>query len=283
MQQFVEHIKMVKLEPGEVMVSYDVKAHFTSVSIDPTIIIVHCKLQQDPLHSQRNLMSIPQIVTLLRFCLKMQTSSSRVSIMNRSMVQQWVPPLAPSSQTCLLKSSKLRLSVLPPHHHLWLMYVDDTFYTTGKTKSATSPAYQFTGPTYSVHHRGPQWTWCLTSLDTLISPGPDNTLTTTAYRKLTHTDKNLHWDSNLLISAKNSVFNTMVSRAREVCSNQLTLQQENGHIRKALLACNFPPRPLTYYKSNLTTGTTWRVYGHSTPVNTTTPTALVPATKVFPW
>ena len=42
----------------------------------------------------------------------------------------------------------------------------------------------------------------LTYFDTLISPGPNNTLTTTVYRKLTHIDKYLHWDSSHSILAK---------------------------------------------------------------------------------
>ena len=90
--QFVEYIRKVKLEPGEVMTSYDVKALFTSVPVDPSIAIVQCILQQEPLLSQRTSMSIPQIFTLLEFCLKTHTSSSRECIMNRSMVQSWVPP-----------------------------------------------------------------------------------------------------------------------------------------------------------------------------------------------
>ena len=47
-QHFVQHIKEVKLEPGEVMTSYDIKALFTSVPLDPSINIVK-KVQQDPL------------------------------------------------------------------------------------------------------------------------------------------------------------------------------------------------------------------------------------------
>ena len=52
------------------MASYDVKALFTSVPIDPSIFIVICKLQQNPLLYQSTFMSIPQIVTLLEICLK---------------------------------------------------------------------------------------------------------------------------------------------------------------------------------------------------------------------
>ena len=43
-QHFTQHIKEVKLEPGEVVTSYDVKALFTSVAMDPSINIVKQKL-----------------------------------------------------------------------------------------------------------------------------------------------------------------------------------------------------------------------------------------------
>ena len=51
------------------MISYDVKALFTSVPVDPSINIVKQKLQQGPLLSQRTNKFIPQIITLLEFCL----------------------------------------------------------------------------------------------------------------------------------------------------------------------------------------------------------------------
>ena len=58
------------MEPGEVIYSYDIKALFTSVQVDPAIYIVKQRLTQDPSLPQRTKMSIPQIVTLLEFCLK---------------------------------------------------------------------------------------------------------------------------------------------------------------------------------------------------------------------
>ena len=52
-----------------------------------------------------------------------------------------------------------------------------------------------------------------------------------------------------------SIFNTLAFRGRVVYSNQQTLQQENAHIRKVLLACNFSPQALKALQ-NLTTDTT---------------------------
>ena len=78
--------------------------------------------------------------------------------------------------------------------------------------------------------------WCyLLSL----SPGPNNTLVTTVYRKPTHTDQYLYLDSNHFITAKR-VFNTLAFRAKVVCTRQHSLHKEMEHIRKALQACNFP-------------------------------------------
>ena len=43
-QHFVEHIKQLRLESEEVITSYDVKALFTSVPVDPSIQTVQQKL-----------------------------------------------------------------------------------------------------------------------------------------------------------------------------------------------------------------------------------------------
>ena len=57
-QHFVDQVKKVKLEPGEVMASNDVKTLFTSIPMDLSTTIVKCKLQQDPLLSQRKIIDL---------------------------------------------------------------------------------------------------------------------------------------------------------------------------------------------------------------------------------
>ena len=77
-------------------------------------------------------------------------------------------------------------------------------------------------------------------LDTLVSPGPNNTLVTTIYRKPTCSDQYLHWESNHFITVKDSVFSTLASRAKVVFTSQQGLHKEMGHSRRTLQACNFP-------------------------------------------
>ena len=68
-QHFIQQLQGKRLEAGEVITSFDVKALFTSVPIQPSIQIVKQRLQQDSTLPQRTFMSIPQIITLLEFCL----------------------------------------------------------------------------------------------------------------------------------------------------------------------------------------------------------------------
>ena len=122
----MQQIQQVILEQGEVFTSYDVKALFTSVPVDPSITIVKHRLTQGPTLPQRTQMSIPQIVTLLEFCLKNTYFLSKASTMNRSMVQPSVPPSALSLPTCLLRSLKSKPLALTPTPSLCLRFADGT-------------------------------------------------------------------------------------------------------------------------------------------------------------
>ena len=77
--------------------------------------------------------------------------------------------------------------------------------------------------------------------DALISLDPYNTLVPLVYRKPTHMDQNLHWDSNHFLLAKYSVYKTMAQGAMVVCTSGPTLQQENEHIGQALSKYTFTP------------------------------------------
>ena len=68
-QHFIQQLQGKKLESGEVITSFDVEALFTSVPVQPAIQIVKQRLQQDNTLPQRTSMSIPQITSLLEFCL----------------------------------------------------------------------------------------------------------------------------------------------------------------------------------------------------------------------
>ena len=110
-------------------------------------------------------------------------------------------------------------------------------------------------------------------LDTLVTIEPDNTFSTTVYRKPTHTDQYLHWDSNHHITAKQSVYNTLAHRAKMISSTQDKMDRELLHIRTAQ-HCQFPEWALnqgqykfTHHNQPNTTTTTNNNNNNNSPAN----------------
>ena len=76
-------------------------------------------------------------------------------------------------------------------------------------------------------------------LDTLVTPQADGSLLTTVYRKATHTNQYLQWDSYHAISAKYTVISTLFHRAKEVSSTKQHLEEEHEHLQKVLTTCPY--------------------------------------------
>ena len=92
-------------------------------------------------------------------------------------------------------------------------------------------------------------------LDTIVKPEADGTLSITVYRKPTHTDQYLQWDSHHHLSAKFSVIHYLSHRATTVCSKPELLQQEKDHLRKALTKCKYPKWALDKVEKRLNRST----------------------------
>ena len=69
-KEFLHQPKDEKLGPDDIIMSYDVKALFTSVPIQPSIDIITKLLEKDPSLKQRTSMNTRHITSLLEFCLR---------------------------------------------------------------------------------------------------------------------------------------------------------------------------------------------------------------------
>ena len=69
-QDFLEHLKGIKLASDEVMMSYDVKVLFTSVPIKPALDVIEKLLKEDTSLQSRTSMSTQHIMDLLEFCMR---------------------------------------------------------------------------------------------------------------------------------------------------------------------------------------------------------------------
>ena len=69
-RDFIQQIQNIKLQEDQCIMSYDVKALFTSVPIQPAIDVIKKMLEEDGELQKRTNMSVQQIISLLEFCLR---------------------------------------------------------------------------------------------------------------------------------------------------------------------------------------------------------------------
>ena len=132
----------------------------------------------------------------------------------------------------------------PPR--IWKRYVDDIFVVIDAAKkegflehiNSIDPHIQFTTEDAKTDGSIP-------FLHTIVMLQPDNSLLTSVYRKPTHTDLYLDWNSHHHLSVKFSVINTLQHRAKTVCSNHHLLKEEEDHLNRALKRCKYPEWALT--------------------------------------
>ena len=150
-------------------------------------------------------------MSLLSFCLKSTSFTSQGKYFVQVNSAAMASPLSPVIANLFVEDFETRaLSSWPNPLGFWLRFVNDTFviHEAEHTQQflthliSLDPKIQFI--TESPHQHG-----CLPFLDTLISQGPDCTLITMVYRKPTHTDQYLHWDSHHSITNKYSIYNTL--------------------------------------------------------------------------
>ena len=68
-QNFIQQIKDIKLQEDQCMISFDVKAVFTSVPIKPAINTIKKLLEEDPELHKRTYLPVRNITRLLEYCL----------------------------------------------------------------------------------------------------------------------------------------------------------------------------------------------------------------------
>ena len=161
-----------------------------------------------------------------------------------------------------------------PPPKFWCRFVDDTFVIHKEVNkkdflqhiNSVDPAIKFTVEDNKEDGSIPL-------LDTIVKPEDDGGLSITVYRKPTHTDQYLQWDSHHNLSAKFSVINTLSHRAKSVCSNPELLKQEKEHLRKALTQCKYPKWALYKVEKRLYRSSSEAIDGANNQGTTGTPAA----------
>ena len=149
---------------------------------------------------------------------------------------------------------KEALDTTPHAPSLWKRYVDDTFVIQEEQHkeeffqhvNSIDPNIKFTAETTKAGGSMP-------FLDTLVTPQSGGSLATTVYRKPTHTNQCLQWDSHHAITNKYSIISSLLHRVKHICSNQQLLEEEQSHIQRALSMCKYPDWAMNRTKLKMST------------------------------
>ena len=257
---FVSMIKDLKVEEDETLVSYDVKALYPSVPQEEALQLVKELLMNDNKLHEKTPMKAKSVMKLLTICVE-----NTYFMFNKKLYIQ-VNGLAIGASTSgfladifmyKLEKRAIATFICPPS--IWKRYVDDTF-----AKLKKIHVLQFMEHLNSQHERI-EFTSeelierKLAMLDTELNVKEDGHLKIKIYRKPTHTDQYLMFDSNHHISQKLGIISTMKHRINTLITEDDDKKVEEERMKASMRECGYPERALNRdKKQQYTTGRTKR-------------------------
>ena len=196
-------------------------------------------------------MRVENIICLLEFCLKDTYFMFQGKYFEQLEGAAMGSPISPIVANLYMENFEVEAMRSAPHPpHLWKRYVDDTF-----TIIESSYKSEFLKHINSIDGHI-QFTCedqrddgAMPFLDILITPEKDGSLSTSVYKKPTHTDLYLQWDSHHTLTSKYSVIGTLQHRAQTICSNPQLLQKKKIISTVHLENVNTPIGPSTRSES----------------------------------
>ena len=240
-KSFSTFICQQKIEPDEIMVSFDVTSLYTTIPIDQALLIIRDLLEHDQKLADRTLLSPKQNLDLLDILLR-----TTYFKFNGDFYQQTDgaamggPTSAIVSEIYMqsLETTAITTADHPPK--IWEHHVDDVFSIVHKAYlqellehiNNLHPQTQFTKEEESNSS--------LPFLDTLVQRNHDKSISVKIYRKPTHTNQYLKYTSHNPTSAKQSVITALFDRADNVVSNEKDKIEEKHLISAALQQNGYP-------------------------------------------
>ena len=238
---FASVISSEKIQDHEIMVSFDVESLFTNVPIEGALQAALRKLESDPTLADRTTLIPAQIANLLDFVLRSTYFQYNGSIYEQLEGVAMGSPVSTVIANLYMETfEEQAIESAPSKPKIWKRYVDDTFTILDRDRvdsflqhlNSQQPTIRFTMETENDNK--------IAFLDASVSREPDGSLTTSVYRKPTHTDQYLAYDSHHPQSVKHSIVKCLYDRAKRLVTKPSVISAEKKHLSSVLVSNGYP-------------------------------------------
>ena len=205
--------------------------------------MAHSRLTADDTLCSRTNLSVDDIIRLLKFCLSATYMSFRGQFFQQLHGTAMGSPVSVSVANLVMEDVEERaLASYDVELPFWKRYVDDVCTVIPRNRvqhflqhlNNTEPSIQFTA---EIENNS-----CLPFLDLKIQRSQDGSLSTSVFRKPTHTDQYLNFASHHPLSHKRAVVNTLCTRAATHSSCNQSKVQELNRVSSTLRKNGYPMR-----------------------------------------
>ena len=238
---FVSTISSETIRDNEIMVSFDVESLFTNVPIDAAVQAALQRLENDPSLADRTTLTPAQIADLLTFVMRSTYFQYNGSIYEQKDGAAMGSPVSAVIANLYMESFEEQAITTSSYKPtIWKRYVDDTFTILDRGNvddflqhlNNQQPSIRFTMETENNNK--------LAFLDSAVSREPDGRLTTSVYRKPTHTDQYLAYDSHHPQSVKRGIVKCLYERAKRLVTKPSVISEEKKHLSSVLVSNGYP-------------------------------------------
>ena len=241
--QFIQDIKKIKISRNDTMFSLDVVNLFTNIPVDYTIKVIEQKILSNNNFNPR----IPknEIIKLIEFCLKSTSFAFNGDIYFQKsgapMGCNLSPIIAEALVAHIFEQAVKEFEIKPKFIRF---YVDDSFlimnsrYVDNFFDKINSIGSNLGNIKFTIER---EFNNEISFLDIKVIKH-NNSISTMVFRKPTHSNRYLNFNSNHSLQNKISVIRTLVNRAFTHTSDKVNLDRELSSIKQVLIENYYPPR-----------------------------------------